>query len=92
MYNILYNKNNQNQYTCMIKCEKIFLFHMLSLDFVVVFLCVFFLVGGGMIINLKCSMYKIKLYKIIVQLIRVDDSWNGCCIQDIEKIETLAHV
>lgn len=37
-------------------------------------------------------MYKIKLYKIIVQLIRVDDSWNGCCIQDIEKIDTLAHV
>lgn len=45
-----------------------------------------------MIINLKCNMYKIKLYKIIVQLIRVDDSWNGCCIQDIEKVETLAHV
>lgn len=45
-----------------------------------------------MIINLKCNMYKIKLYKIIFQLIRVDDSWNGCCIQDIEKIETLAHV
>lgn len=37
-------------------------------------------------------MYKIKPYKIIVQLIRVDDSWNGCCVQDIEKIETLAHV
>lgn len=91
MYNILYNKNNQNQYTCVIKSEKIFLFHMLSLDFFVVFWC-FLGGGGGMIINLKCNMYKIKLYKIIVQLIRVDDSWNGCCIQDIEKIETLAHV
>lgn len=75
----------------MIKSEKIFLFHMLSLDFFVVCWC-FFFGWGGMIINLKCNMYKIKLYKIIVQLIRVDDSWNGCCIQDIEKVETLAHV
>lgn len=64
-----------------------FLFHMLSLDF---------FLGGGLVggddYKFEMYMYKIKLYKIIVQLIRVDDSWNGCCIQDIEKIETLAHV
>lgn len=75
----------------MIKSEKIFLFHMLSLDFFVVFWWFFFWGGGGDY-KFEMYMYKIKLYKIIVQLIRVDDSWNGCCIQDIEKIETLAHV
>lgn len=56
----------------------------------------FFFWGGvvwwGDDYKFEMYMYKIKLYKIIVQLIRVDDSWNGCCIQDIEKIETLAHV
>lgn len=74
----------------MIKSEKIFLFHMLSLDFFVVFWCFFW--WGGDDYKFEMYMYKIKLYKIIVQLIRVDDSWNGCCIQDIEKIDTLAHV
>lgn len=76
----------------MIKSEKKFLFHMLSLDFFVVFRWFFFWWGWGDDYKFEIYMYKIKLYQIIVQLIRVDDSWNGCCIQDIEKIETLAHV
>lgn len=65
---------------------------MLSLDFFVVFRCFFFWWGWGDDYKFEIYMYKIKLYQIIVQLIRVDDSWNGCCIQDIEKVETLAHV